>query len=149
MHHFGMYNHLVPLTYLCFFFLTYPFSNIPFQRTLWPGALSLISCPNDFVVILNLLHWQWLLMTGYCRITEMFLFFVCEMSYVLETKTITKILFLTVPFWWHTSVFFVVWSNQWSIKFSDLSLNSKLQISMTPHLDRWAGKKPIIYYAII
>ena len=38
---------------------------------------------------------------------------------------------------------------QWSIKFSDLSLNSKLQLSMTPRLDRWTGKKPIIYYAII
>ena len=41
------------------------------------------------------------------------------------------------------------WYIQWSIKFSDLSLNSKLQISMTPRLERWTGKKPIIYYAII
>ena len=37
---------------------------------------------------------------------------------------------------------------QWSIKFGYLSLNFKLQISMTPRLDRWTSKKPIIYYAI-
>ena len=35
------------------------------------------------------------------------------------------------------------------LNFSDLSLNSKLQISMTPRQDRWTGKKPMIYYAII